>query len=119
MWGSHCSATPRLTPAVRCVCPPAARQKQATNSTAEAEECTGTCLMMQMMEEKRVHFAECRAESKLTHGAAGCPTIRPSTTKSVPCEEGQSGEYACSGVDLLSYVGMEELGSSETNDICE
>jgi len=28
-----------------------------------------------------------------------------------------SGEYACSAVDLLSYVGMDELGSSETNDI--
>ncbi len=85
------------------------------NATGDA--CTGDCLMMRMMEEKRLHFAECRAESKLTHGAAGCPTILPSTSTSVPCEGGQSGEYACSGVDLLSYVGMEDLGSSETNDI--
>ena len=84
---------------------------------ADDSDCTGDCLMMQMMEEKRIHFAECRAESKLTHGATGCPTIRPSTSAPVPCEGGQSGEYACSGVDLLSYVGMEELGSSETNDI--
>ena len=69
------------------------------------------------MEQKRVHFAECRAESELTHGVAGCPTLRPSIRERVECEGGQSGEYACDNVDLLSYVGMEELGSTETNDI--
>ena len=89
-----------------------------TGGNASAAECRGDCLMMKMMEEKRLHFAECRAESKLTHGVSGCPTIRPSTQSALPCENGQSGEYACSGVDLLSYVGMEDLGSSETNDIC-
>ena len=70
-----------------------------------------------MMEQKRVHFAECRAESALTNGVAGCPTLRPSIRERVECEGGQSGEYACDNVDLLSYVGMEELGSTETNDI--
>ena len=70
-----------------------------------------------MMEEKRLHFAACRAESALTNGTSGCPTLRPSIHKRAPCEGGQSGEYACDNVDLLSYVGMEQLGSTETNDI--
>jgi hypothetical protein len=28
---------------------------------------------------QRLHFAECRAESVLTHGERGCPTVLPST----------------------------------------
>ena len=49
-----------------------------------------------MMEQKRVHIAECRAESELTHGVAGCPTLRPSIRERVECEGGQSGECKCS-----------------------
>ena len=70
-----------------------------------------------MMAEKRLHFAECRAESELTHGAKGCPTKIPSIAERVNCVDGTAGEYDCSAVDLLGYVGMEDLGSSETNDI--
>ena len=49
-----------------------------------------------MMEEKRLHFAACRAESALTNGTSGCPTLRPSMFERAPCEGGQSGECKCS-----------------------
>eukprot|EP01050_Picozoa_sp_SAG11_P034962 SAG11_NODE_12581_length_696_cov_0.948074_2_plen_136_part_00 len=90
----------------------------APPTNTSAKPCTGDCAHVKMMEEKRMHFAECRAISEATHGIAGCPTLRPSISSRVPCEGGASGEYACENVDLLSYVGMEELGSSETNDMC-
>ena len=97
----------------------------AVPMTANLTNCTGDCArvsyrspaQIKMMAEKRKNFKECRELSLATHGAVGCPTIRPSTMDRVPCEGGQAGEYACMGVDLLAYVGMDELGSSETNDI--
>ena len=77
-----------LTSAARAMVMP------ATNVSSADGDCSGDCLMMKMMEEKRVHFAECHAESKLTHGAMGCPTILPSTSASVPCEESKAVSFS-------------------------
>eukprot|EP00118_Oscarella_pearsei_P024450 m.306099 g.306099 ORF g.306099 m.306099 type:complete len:445 (+) comp40967_c0_seq1:186-1520(+) len=46
-----------------------------------------------------------------------CPTKVPAI-QNQPCVDGRSGDYECSNVDLLSFVPLEDLGSSgDGNDI--
>ena len=62
-------------------------------------------------------YAACSALSLMTHEAEGCPTRRPSIKETVPCVEGMAGEYACEGVDLLSFVSVADMATTGTNDI--
>jgi choice-of-anchor B domain-containing protein len=34
-----------------------------------------------------------------------------------PCVDGMAGEYPCENIDLLSFMPIDEIGGSETNDI--
>jgi hypothetical protein len=61
------------------------------------------------MEEKRLWWAKEREMGVIgqTHSAG------PSA-----CVDGMAGEYPCSGIDLLSFVSLSDLGSSgQGNDI--
>merc|ERR1719231_100442 len=62
--------------------------------------------MPPVMRRKMAEHAACHALSEATHGEMGCPTIKPSINHRQPCENGQSGEYDCENVDLLSFVGV-------------
>ncbi len=42
---------------------------------------------------------------------------RESRYEPVVCEDGMAGDFACSNVDLMSHIGMAELGSVFINDI--
>ena len=50
-----------------------------------------------------------------------CPVITPSIKQFTPCEGGQAGGYACSNIDLLSFISLADLGcpsgSCDGNDI--
>jgi choice-of-anchor B domain-containing protein len=45
------------------------------------------------------------------------PTNKPSIEHRVACENGQSGEYSCENVDLLSFVSVADMATDGTNDI--
>lgn len=49
-----------------------------------------------------------------------CPTVVPSeaSTKCIDGRAGESGEYECNNVDLLSFVSVKDLGcGGDLNDI--
>ena len=73
--------------------------------------------MPPIMKRKMAEHAACSALSLMTHEAEGCPTRRPSIKETVPCVEGMAGEYACEGVDLLSFVSVADMATTGTNDI--
>ena len=73
--------------------------------------------MPPVMRRKMAEHAACHALSEATHGEMGCPTIKPSINHRQPCENGQSGEYDCENVDLLSFVGVADMSTTGTNDI--
>ena len=51
---------------------------------------------------------------RLTAAQAGVPSQRLSD---VPCVEGQAGPFACSGVDLLSFVPLDEIRGNEARAV--
>jgi choice-of-anchor B domain-containing protein len=51
---------------------------------------------------------------RLTAAQAGVPTQRLSD---VPCVDGQAGPFSCSGVDLASFVPLDEIRGDETRAV--
>jgi choice-of-anchor B domain-containing protein len=59
----------------------------------------------------RVHTHK---SERLTAAQAGVPTTRLSD---VPCVDGMAGPFACSGVDLLSFVPLDEIRGDESRAV--
>ena len=63
-----------------------------------------------MMHKKEMEWTKCAAAHK-------CPMNIPSISK-VPCDGGMSGEYGCSGVDMLGFVSLADQGiPTNGNDV--
>ena len=45
------------------------------------------------------------------------PPVMASVADMAECEDGMAGDYACSNVDLVSHISVEEMGSNRGNDI--
>lgn len=87
----------------------APERKRCTGLCQEPHEKYGSPRMYGVMEEKKLWW---RKEAEA--GVVG------TTSSSGPaeCVDGMAGEYPCSGVDLLSFVSLPDLGSSGAgNDI--
>ncbi|XP_065834342.1 uncharacterized protein [Oscarella lobularis] len=81
------------------------------------KHCEGKCRQYtphpraeEVMRLKELLHAECVHKHQ-------CPTPK-AAIRNQPCENGRSGEYECSNVDLLAFVPLDSMGSSgDGNDI--
>jgi len=92
-----------------------------TNEILPAEKhCTGSCIggdpksvmsIKNLMKIKEDERDACRLEGM-------CPRKNLQPLSNLACDGGKAGEFECKGVDLLSFVPLDHLGSKgEGNDI--
>jgi len=73
-----------------------------------------SCLQERDMESRMMtqHLAEHKEANRAEMRAKGLSPMTKSFVSDVKCTDGMAGEYACKGVDLLSFVPISEMGST-------